>query len=371
MPKINRRQLLTSAAAMACIPTIWPFGTGSLLAEDAADTKTSKSAPTKKKSDPYKDAKFVEGAPPLPGKDNFTVVVLPDTQHYSLEHPQNFHAQTEWIVANVKDRRIAAALHLGDITHRSTLSEWEVAQAAMNRLDGIVPYFMVPGNHDYSDGKSLCVDRTTHFNDYFPLKKFQDAPTFGGTYDKEPERFENSFHTFSAGGRRFLVVGLEYGPRQDVVRWANEVVAKHQDHEAILITHAYMYSDDNRYNWKKFGAKQSWNPHASGIAKSSQDDVQDGEDLWNNLVSKHDNFFLTLNGHVLHDGLGHLISKNVGNKNVHQVLVNFQMKPKGGDGWLRLLEFSSDSKSIDVIDYSPTRNQCNVSVQNRFRMQIA
>jgi hypothetical protein len=99
--------------------------------------------------------------------------------------------------------------------------------------------------------------------------------------------------------------------------------------------------------------------------------VQDGQELWDNLVSKHDNFLLTLNGHVQHDGLGHLQSKNAGNKNVHQVLVNFQMKPNGGDGWLRLLEFSSDGKSIDAIDYSPTRNQCNVSDQNRFRMRFA
>ncbi len=29
------------------------------------------------------------------------------------------------------------------------------------------------------------------------------------------------------------------------------------------------------------------------------------------------------------------------------------MKPKGGDGWLRLLEFAADGKSVKAIDYSP------------------
>jgi hypothetical protein len=366
MSSISRRQLLKSAS-LACVPAVWSFSGDVVIAAEAAEKKTKKSDKEEPKANPYADAKFVDGPPPMPAKDRFTVAVLPDTQHYSLTHPTNFHAQTDWITANVKDRRISAVLHLGDITHRSTIPEWEVARAAMSKLDGNVPYFIVPGNHDYSDGKALCVDRRTRFNEYFPVKKFQDTRTFGGTYDKEPERFENSFHTFSAGGRDFLVLALEYGPRNDVVRWANEVVSNHKQHEAILITHAYMYHDDTRYDWKKYGEKQLWNPHASGIAKSTRDDVQDGEELWNNLVKKH-NFLITLNGHVKYDGLGRIVSENDAGKNVHQVLVNFQMKPNGGDGWLRLLEFSADGKSIDAIDYSPTRNQCNISKQNKFRM---
>ena len=208
MAFFSRRQLLKSAAVSACLPTMWHVRSESLYAADDAPKRESKTAVTEPKPDPYADAKFVAGAPPLPAKDSFSIVVLPDTQHYSQRFPSNFHDQTEWIVANTKNRRIAAVLHLGDITHRSTRPEWEVARSAMCRLDGHVPYFIIPGNHDYSDGKSLCVDRTTLFNEYFPLNKFQDNPTFGGTFDHEPERFENSFHTFSAGGRDFLVIAL-------------------------------------------------------------------------------------------------------------------------------------------------------------------
>jgi len=49
------------------------------------------------------------------------------------------------------------------------------------------------------------------------------------------------------------------------------------------------------------------------------------------------------------------MSKNHGDKNVQQVLVNFQMKPSGGDGELRLFDVTNDGKSNDVIDYFPTR----------------
>lgn len=132
-----------------------------------------------------------------------------------------------------------------------------------------------------------------------------------------------------------------------------------------------MFHDDTRYDWKKYGKKQNWNPHSYGVAAGSNDDVSDGEELWQRLVLKHENFILTLNGHVLVDGLGRTVTPTPAGRDVHQLLVNFQMRPVGGDGWLRLLEFSGDRKTVEVVDYSPTRNQHNTSPQNRFTMQIA
>jgi 3',5'-cyclic AMP phosphodiesterase CpdA len=309
------------------------------------------------------------GAPPLPGDGSFTVAVLPDTQKYCHSHPEVFHAQTRWLAGNKDARNIAAVLHLGDITDHNTPEQWEVAQAAMNRLDGHLPCFFVPGNHDYSKG-GRATDRSTLLDTYFPITKFEKRPTFGGTYDKEPRSMANSYHLFSAGGRKFLVIGLEFGPRADVVRWANEVAAKHADREAILITHAYTYSDDTRYDWKKFGDKQRWNPHTYGVGKGPDGDVMDGEELWRKLVSKHENFILTLNGHVLHDGLGRVTSRTPGGREVHQILVNFQMKPHGGDGWLRLMEFTP-GRQVKVHDYSPTLDQTNFSAQNHFTLDLA
>lgn len=321
-------------------------------------------------AEPYADAKLVDGEPPKTAKDAFTIVVLPDTQNYSERYPEIYAAQTRWIVENQRDRNIPCVLHLGDVTNNNLPAEWDNAVKAMNQLDGKVPYFMVPGNHDYSEG-GHCTDRTTGLNGAFPVAKFKGLPTFGGVYDKEPERLENSYHLFSAGGRDFVSLCLEFGPRKDVVRWANEVAGKHKDRGIILTTHAYIYYDDTRYDWKSLGEKQKWNPHNYRIAKATSDDVSDGEELWNNLVSKHENFILTLNGHVLGDGLGRIITKTPSQRAINQVLVNFQMRPQGGDGWLRLLEFRPDGKTVQVYDYSPTRGQRNESEQNQFVMTLA
>lgn len=353
MPHLTRRQLLKSGAALTLSSGLLSFSNSNL---DAAG--------------PYEDGVLVAGEPPAITPGSFTIAVLPDTQNYSEHFPDTYLAQTKWIVENQEARNIACVFHLGDVTNQNTPAEWDNAVRAMRELEGKVPYFMVPGNHDYSEW-GRCTDRTTPFSQHFPVANFRKSPTFGGVYDKEPDRSENTFHLFSAGERKFLVLCLEFGPRKDVIRWANAVVASHKDREAILVTHAFVYNDDTRYDWQKLRGRQSWNPHSFPIAKHTGDDVADGQELWDNLVSKHETFILAINGHVLGDGLGRLVSATPGKRDVHQVLVNFQMRPQGGDGWLRLLEFRPDGKTVQVYDYSPTRKERNESPQNQFTLKLA
>jgi hypothetical protein len=42
---------------------------------------------------------------------------------------------------------------------------------------------------------------------------------------------------------------------------------------------------------------------------------------------------------------------------VHQILVDYQNQPNGGNGFLRLLQFTADLKTVRVSDYSPTLDQ--------------
>jgi Calcineurin-like phosphoesterase len=356
----TRRDFLrTSACSIAGLSTIH--------AVQAAAAPAAAAVKYRKFND-FKDAVLMPGEPPAIAEGSFTIAVLPDTQKYAEVNPTAFAAQTEWIATNAKQRNIACALHLGDITDDNLPSQWELAADAMKKLDGQVPYFMVVGNHDYgADGHGT--DRTTLFNQYFPLAAQSRAPTFGGVYDREPERLENSYHLFTAGGRDWLVLCLEFGPRKDVVRWANDIAAQHSKRAAILVTHAYMYFDDTRFDRAKYGAAQNWNPHTYKMAEVTGDDMHDGEVLWQALVSKHPNFVMTLNGHVLEDGLGRLTS-TAGNRQIHQMLVNFQTRPKGGDGFLRLIEIKPNGLA-EICDYSPTRNERNESPQNKFSLQLS
>jgi hypothetical protein len=297
----------------------------------------------------------------------WSFVLLPDTQCYSESHPEVFRSQTEWIVRQREARNIRFALHLGDITDDNVHPQWENAWQAMDvlRRDGL-PFLMVPGNHDLGPWGSAS-DRTSHMSDYFIQRNAMVAG-----------RSENAYLPITIGESKLLIVGLEFGPRDAVVEWANEVVAKHPDHHAMLLTHAYLYSDDTRYDWGARGRDQSWNPNGYGVATNPDQaghGVNDGEALWRKLVSRHPQFAFTFNGHVLNDGIGHLVSKGAGGRDVHQMLVNYQCgtqpdRKRGGGGFLRLVSVQADGHTVEVADYSPYYDQWLTDPDRKFTIML-
>jgi 3',5'-cyclic AMP phosphodiesterase CpdA len=296
-----------------------------------------------------RQARMVEVTPPLGrpdlSDDSFMLAVLPDTQYYSLAWPGIYTAQTSWIAANAHRRRIAYVFHLGDIVDQNTPLEWERAADAMWLLEGIVPYALVTGNHDVGPSGNAA-NRYTLLNQYFSYDRTASWPTFGGAF--QAGELENTYHLFSAGGRNYIVMALEWGPREEVVTWADGVMARYPDRYGILITHAYLNNNDWRYDNKDMVRSQSFNPHHYGTAGG----VNDGEELWQKLVRKHA-FVMTFNGHVLGDGTGYLASVTDRGTTCHQMLSNYQFRNLGGEGYMRLLEFLGDGKTVKVYTYSP------------------
>jgi hypothetical protein len=277
------------------------------------------------------------------------LAVLPDTQIYSLLYPGVFTAQTSWIAANTAARQISYVFHLGDIVDRNTDLEWSRALTAMNQLDNVVPYALATGNHDYGPTGNART-RDTLLNDYFPFDKAAAMPSFGGAL--EPGKLDNTYHLVTVGGRNYVLLALEWGPRDGVINWANEVMQKYPDRYGILITHAYMNWNDRRYDMSEAGNPanpQDFNPHYYGTAGG----VNDGEELWQKLVRKYP-FVMVFNGHVLADGTGYLASVTDRGTICHQMLSNYQFRPRlGGDGYMRLLEFLEDQQTVRVFTYSP------------------
>jgi hypothetical protein len=298
-------------------------------------------------------AEFVPGS--------WSLVLLPDTQNYSTKYPGLFTLQTHWIAKNKDKYNIRYVIGLGDITNHNTSLEWRRAQEAMAELDGHVPYALAPGNHDYSKRDKHSTAKSL-MSKYFPPAKFEKWPTFGGVMTAGD--ITNSFHLFNAGKTDRIIIVLEWAPRNATVAWANEVLAKHPKREAILVTHAYLYSDNTRYDFAKKGKSQRWSPHGAWGG-----DANDGEELWQKLVSKYD-FALTLNGHVLNSGLGFLSSKTERGNVVHQMLVNYQMRELGGEAYLRILEFLPDGKTVHAKSYSPLYDKYLSDAGNQYSFEL-
>ena len=313
----------------------------------------------------------VRAAPPPPIEGGFTLVVVPDSQKYVWKRPELYTLQTGWIAANVARYRLAYLLHVGDVTQHNTDEEWALARRAHRVYEGLLPCAYVPGNHDYgSNGKTT--GRDSRMSEYISLADYRKQPGFGGVYDREQDSTLNSFHLFEAGGRRWLILALEFGPRNDVVRWANEVVANHADRSVILITHAYLKPDGTRFDrrvpyLRADGRDRGLDRYP--IAKSARDGFNDGEDLWEKLVSRHANFSLVLCGHVCTSA--HLVSVGVHGNRVHQILVDYQDADYGGNGWLRLLQFLPDGKTVRVRDYSPLLDQTSSDPACAFDFELS
>ena len=289
----------------------------------------------------------------------FVLIALPDTQIYSESYPEIFTTQTQWIRDHKYEDNIVFTVHLGDIVNRSDdKQQWWNADTSMSNLDGVVPYSLAVGNHDLATNGATD-DRgesVKSFNAYFPASRYESETWYGG---RMGEGNENSFSFFHAGGIEFMVISLEFGPRDETLEWANKIVSKYNDKRVIVATHSYMYGDNTRV-----GNRDGWDPHRFRI---SYDD-NNGEEMWDKFVKLHPNIFLVLSGHALNGGVGRLTSAGVHGNAVHQMLANYQAEPYGGVGWLRTMRFVPDDDKIYVTTYSPYIDGYKTDPYNTFEL---
>lgn len=299
----------------------------------------------------------VKPLPFVPG--SWTLVLLPDTQHYARRYPKTFISQTKWIVDNAAERNIAFVMGEGDVTNDNTPEQWANAKAAFSLLDGKVPYALQLGNHDY---KPKPLDkRATLANKYFPPELVQKSPAYGGAYEKD--KLDNAYYLFSAGGRDWIALSLEFTPRDGVVKWANKVLAENANRSAIICTHSYLRKDGTR-----FGSRSSQPKMVADVGKNS---INHAEKLWQKLVSKHANVVFVFCGHVGKGGAARLASKGDAGNTVHQILADYQRRPNGGEGYMRLVEFLPDGKTVQVKTYSSTKDDYLTDAAQQFTLEIA
>lgn len=281
-------------------------------------------------------------------------VLLPDTQYYAEKYPEVLDSQINWITRHARD--INLVIQQGDLTQNNSEKEWQVVQKAFYRLNNKVPYVLAVGNHDMGStaGKFADVRNTNLFNQYFPYSTLASLPAFAGAF--ESNKADNAYYTLETGKQKWLVLTLEFGPRNSVLQWAGDVISRHPDRTVIVNTHSYMFSDSTRQ-----GVGDSWRPQAYGVGKDTGTHaVNDGEDIWNKLVKKYPNTRFVFSGHVLNSGVGTLISVNESGNYVYQMLANYQTETgnsNGGNGWLRILDMDFKKRTLKVSTWSPYLNR--------------
>lgn len=286
---------------------------------------------------------------------SFSVVVIPDSQKYrgrgTKSEPMSTNEVTNatldshvrWIVGNVEAQRVAFVTHVGDIVDRKVPEQWAVARRCMDRLDGLVPYGVAPGNHDMSaSGNSAMFVRE------FGPAHFVGLPWYGGAFEGAPgaagsQGGASSFQLFSAGGMDFIILHLECNAPDDVLAWADGVLCAHAGRRAIVTTHMdlgpiekprnekdYLEAPRGRMRWKKVHGERGNTP----------------QEMWEQCFRKHENLFLILSGDQSRSQALRLVSTSDHGRTVHALLSDYN---QDAADWLRILRFLPERARIDVL----------------------
>lgn len=304
-------------------------------------------------SDPNNDAMTVTfygrlTTPAAPGPD-FSLVQIPDTQFYSQGSPARantitveqlkgtFGAQTQWVVDNRLARNIAFVSHMGDIVQNGNNngdpSEWELASAAMGRLENPattllahgVPFGAAPGNHDMDPIGDYDAGSKAFYNRYFGYDRYAGRGYYGGHFGTDNT---NNYEFFSASGLDFMVIQFAYdtSPNQAILDWGDALMKAHPHRRVIVSSHSIIGGG---------------NP----ATFSSQ-----GQALYD-AFKDNPNFFLMLCGHIHAEGRR---ADAFEGRTVYSILSDYQGASNGGNGFLRLHTFSPATNTIKIESYSPT-----------------
>jgi len=292
---------------------------------------------------------------------DFTIVVLPDTQYYSESYPQILNSQMQWILNNTSKLNIQMVLGLGDIVNAGgTIAQWNNADAAYQLLDSAhIPYFAAIGNHDYdANNPASRTPATKNFNTYFGPSRYSSSGYWKGSYPSGSN--ENFFGVVTINAQPYLVLALEFYPRDTSLSWAAQVIQNNPDKQVIVITHSYEYFDNTRVS-----ACNSFNAQYYGLGNDN-----DGDAMWAKLIRQYPNITLVLSGHEVRgagqDAVGHRMDEGINGNLVNQILSNYQNMTNGGNGYLRIMTFHPSSDTIDVVTYSPYLNGYLTDSANQF-----
>ena len=309
--------------------------------------------------------------PKLSHPDSWSMVVVPDVQAYT-ERPRNhgiLDIMNAWIVDNLDALRIRQVLFVGDLVFRNdqrSLSpsddsllgkeQWKAFSRLMERLDGRVSYILCTGNHDY--GHRKAESRRTWFNEFFPTDRnpMTRKHLLGCNYNAfGTVTLENAVYEFTApapDNRKFLIFSLQFAPTDADLKWAKEIAdqPRFANHIGILLTHSYLRWTGERIQSEKYVLNRE-----GGNA---------GEAIFRKFVYPAKNIRLVVCGHICDQpdvwehGVAFSMDKNSSGKTVAQMAFNTHYMGggahgNGGDGWLRLLEFMPDRKTVKATTFSP------------------
>lgn len=274
----------------------------------------------------------------------YSFVVVGDTQYVNKLDPENYYSIYDWITGYKGLKKIKYVIGVGDITDTSSQGEWERAVECFNMLeDAKIPHSQARGNHDYQA----------------PFEQYMNYDAYRDSRDGVHDSIADTYKELTVGKVKYLIMTLNYGARDDVLEWAGEVIAAHPNHNVVIATHAYM-----NYDGGLLDRSHRYSPTTEGCTNN-------GDDMWEKLISQHKNISLVLCGHIDCPDIVVRQDKGVHGNTVTSMLIDPQglSDPLGGGGLSAILHFSKDGKNVQVEYFSPV-NEMVHGEANKFSVTL-
>ena len=302
-------------------------------------------------------------------EDEFTFVFYPDIQDTVDYQKDLIYMQNQWVADHADDMNLKAVLTLGDLTNAS-FSHWSVTRDAFKIFDNAeIPYIPLLGNHDYDDQTLTSAGGrdTGHFNEIFEYEDFINKEWFVGS--KEPNKLDNAYYTFNGGGVDYLIFALEFGPSDSTLDWVSSIIDKpeYADYRVIILSHNIVgrsgyFTDDNN------GAS------TYGFANYPGVDVNNGDEMWDILLSKHDNIIMAAGGHVTGDTIMKRVDTGDNGNKVLSMLIDGQAvrDTEGVRGATLILvcKINEKTKKMTFNYYNPV-DDLYFCVENQFEYDFS
>jgi hypothetical protein len=295
----------------------------------------------------------------LSGGDYFSIIILPDIQHYTSSFPEMIYKQMDWIVENKNPLNIQYVIQLGDLTNNNKEYAWEVADNSFKILEkAAIPYSIVYGDNDMKNPDKNYYDGIRHtkqLNRFFPVSRFDRPGSWwkGGFF--EPGKIDNYYCLFEYKEYKFLIMNLEIAPRSVVLRWADSIIYQNTSRKVIVVTHDYLDRYGNRLN--DLNTFKLDGKDINGKLKGNNAD-----EVFKKLVKKNSNVIMVLCGHkegTFQKEVKIKESKDSQEKRkVFEILSDFQDErlkgtdERSGKGLLRVLKFYPEKNEIALTTVS-------------------
>ena len=317
----------------------------------------------------------------IPTDYEFSFMVIGDTQIVTRWDANGLGKIYDYVISNVQKKKVKHVMGLGDITDSDNSREWGFATKQIARMDGVVPYSIVRGNHDiYSTrnhpdntSKKDSMNYESPFDEFYGAEDSPYAKQYTYFYDygegKENFRARNTVHFFSSSSRDYMVVALDYGPNDDILAWANGIIEAHPYHNVIITTHSYLQADGTTLDKGE-----------SVYPSRNFADSNDGDKMWEKLISKHENVVMVLCGHMSCEDVLMVKRNGVNGNEVTQFLIDPQgmdTKPDGsGNGGAdyskgMVATFYVDENGEDItVDWYSTSKGKYYRAKNNYSFKV-